>query len=100
GRAEMADRERVAAEVHGVEAVVHDELRAHGVIDTRREDVRLFRQQPAQPLAGRFVTRRGDLVALREEGRGDEIHQGLLDLSSGLLTRYRIVRTIRCWRRT
>ena len=35
GRAEVADRERVAAEVDGLEAVVHDELGAHRVVDAR-----------------------------------------------------------------
>ena len=41
GRAEMADRERVAGEVHGLEAVVHDELGAHRVVHARPEQVRL-----------------------------------------------------------
>ena len=41
GGAEVADGERVAAEVDGVEAVVHDELGAHGVVDARAEDVGL-----------------------------------------------------------
>src|SRR5256886_7311014 len=41
GRAEMADREGVAAEVDGLEAVVHDELSAHGVVDPRSEKERL-----------------------------------------------------------
>ena len=50
-RAEVADRKGVAAEVHGIESVVHDQLRAHGVVHAGGENVWLFREQPAQPLA-------------------------------------------------
>ena len=73
-RAEVADGERVAAEVDRVEAVVHDELPAHRVIDARRKDVRLLRQQAAKALARVLVARRGDLEPTRKKGRLDELH--------------------------
>src|SRR5256885_17022003 len=38
GGAQMADGEGVAAEVHGLEAVVHHQLSAHWVVDPRSEE--------------------------------------------------------------
>src|SRR5205809_255502 len=64
-RAEAADGERVAAEVHGVEAVIHHELRAQRVVDARPKHVWLGREEPPQPLAGILVSRRRDFVTLR-----------------------------------
>ena len=75
--AQMANCERVAAEVHGVEAVVHHELRAEWVIHARPEHVWLGREELPQPLAGILVSRCRDFITLREEGRGDKIHQDL-----------------------
>ena len=73
--AEMPDGERVAAEVDGVEAVVHEQLRAHRVVDPRGENVGLLGQQPAEALAGRLVARSRHLVAVRKQRRGYELHQ-------------------------
>ena len=74
--AQVADREGVAAEVDGVEAVIHDELGAHGVVHPGGEDVGLGSQHPAQPPARRFVARRGNLEAGRKQWSRDEIHLG------------------------
>src|SRR3954464_13207492 len=56
----MAHRKRVSAEVDGLEAVVHHQLRGHRVVDARAEQVRLRLQElthaPAGmgPTAGRY----------------------------------------------
>src|SRR5712691_13104534 len=68
-RAEMADREGIAAEVHGIEAVVHHELGAEWVVDTRSEDVLLGREESPEPPARLLVARCGNLETLRKEGR-------------------------------
>src|SRR5437867_3294025 len=78
GRAEMADGERVAAEVDGVEAVVHDQLRAHRVVDAGRKDVWLLRQQAAKTLARVLVARRRDREPTRKKRSLDELHGCLL----------------------
>jgi len=51
GGAQVADRERVAAEVDGLEAVVHHELGPHRVVDARSEEERLALEQLAHPHA-------------------------------------------------
>ena len=51
GRAEVADGERVAAEVDRLEAVVHRQLRAHRVVHAGAEQVRLGPQQLAHARA-------------------------------------------------
>src|SRR6266446_7876737 len=73
----MTDGEGVAAEVHGVEAVIHHELGAEWVVHARPKHVGLRREEPPQPLAGILVSRCRDFVTLREEGRGDKIHLDL-----------------------
>ncbi len=44
----MTDGEGVAAEVHGVKAVIHDQLGAERIVDARAEDERLGGQEAAQ----------------------------------------------------
>src|SRR6266481_6560473 len=73
----MTDGEGVAAEVHGVEAVIHHELGAQRVVHARPEYIGLGLEEPPQPLAGILVSRCRDFVTLREEGRGDKIHLDL-----------------------
>jgi len=74
-RPEVADGERIAAEVNGIKAVVHHQLPAHRVVDARGEDVRFFRQEPAQARTWRLVARRRHFVALRQERRGNQFHR-------------------------
>jgi len=57
--------------------VVHHELRTEWVVHARPEHVWLGREESPQPLAGILVSRCRDFVTLREEGRGDKIHQDL-----------------------
>ena len=67
GGAEVADRERVAAEVDGLVAVVHHELGAHRVVHAGPEQVRLGPQQLAEA-RGRMGPARGrDLEAVGQE---------------------------------
>src|SRR2546425_2201397 len=73
--AEVADCERIAAEVDGVETVVHDQLGAERVVDTGPEDVGLGCKQPAQPPARLLIARGGDLEAVGKQGRGYQLHQ-------------------------
>ena len=74
GGAEMADGEGIAAEVDGVETVVHDQLGAHRVVHPRPEDVGRGGEETAQAFARILVARRGDLESFGEQGRGDKVH--------------------------
>src|SRR5207247_7757031 len=74
GRAEVADREAVTAEVDGPKAVVHAQLRAVRVVDAGPEHERLRVDEPAQPRRGVLPPRRGLLESFREEGCLDELH--------------------------
>src|ERR1700730_16882549 len=91
GAAEMADGEGVAAEVNGVVAVVHDELGAHWVVHARTKDIWLGGQQAPQTLAWVLVARRWDFEPLRQQGRGNQVHQALLGAS--WISRARLARS-------
>src|SRR5712692_6290613 len=75
GGAEMTDGERIAAEIHRVEAVVHDQLGAERVVHAWAKDIGPCGEEPAQAAAGVLVARRRDFVALRQERRGYQIHE-------------------------
>src|SRR4029077_4666204 len=80
------DRERVAAEVNGVEAVIHDELGPHRVVHAGSEDIRPRREQPPQALAWVFGTRCRNLEPMWEQRCVDQIHQALLECELRSLT--------------
>jgi hypothetical protein len=64
GAADVANGERVAAEIDRVEAVIHHQLSAKRVVDARAEDVGLRREELPQPLAGILVTGSRDFESL------------------------------------
>ena len=65
GGAEVSDGERVAAEVDGLEAVVHRELRALRVVDPGAEEERFAVEELAHARARIRPARCGDDVTLR-----------------------------------
>src|SRR5258708_3148233 len=71
----MTDGEGVAAEVHGIEAVIHDQLGAERIVDAWAEYERLGRQEAPQAPARVLVARRGGFEALREEGSRNQLHR-------------------------
>src|ERR1700693_317852 len=73
GRAQVADGKRVAAEVHGLEAVVHDQLGAHRVVDARTEEEGLGIEQPAHASTRVDETRGRQLEPLRQQGARDQL---------------------------
>src|SRR5713226_5855327 len=74
----MTDGEGVAAEVHGVEAVIHDPFGAELVVDAGSEDERLGRQEAAQAAARVLRARGGDFEALWEEGSRNQLHRSAI----------------------
>ena len=74
-RAQMADGERVPAEIDGVEAVVHDQLGPKRVVHAGPEYIRLGRQEAPKPPARVLVARRRHFEPVGKEGRGDKFHR-------------------------
>ena len=77
GRAQVADRERVAAEVDGLEAVVHDQLRRPSGRRCRgRRGTARVREQLAHARSGVRPARLGDVEAVGQQ-RGSREASGL-----------------------
>src|SRR3954451_22796237 len=69
----MADRERVSAEIDGLEAVVHGKLRAHRVVYARAEEVWLGSKKLAHARARSRPARGRDEAAVGQQRRSCEI---------------------------
>src|SRR3954462_13567176 len=69
----MTHRERVSAEIDSLETVIHHQLRGHGVVDARAEQVRLRLQELAHAPAGVGPTAGRDRETWGQERRRNKL---------------------------